>query len=78
MYAVQRWSVSGVRDIEQLEYAVKSYDDGTILNKEQAEKLVNIAAMFGEDWLSVNGEFDSEQIANWYDECSTDIEDGYQ
>lgn len=78
VYAVQRWSVSGVRDTEQLEYAVKSYDDGTILDKEQAEKLVNIAAMFGEDWLSVNGEFDSEQIANWYDECSTDIEDGYQ
>ena len=45
VYVVMRWSVSGSREIERLEYMARSLDRDRLLDGDQAEQLVNIAAL---------------------------------
>lgn len=45
VYVVMRWSVSGSREIERLEYMARSLDHDQFLDGNQAEQLVNTAAL---------------------------------
>lgn len=68
-YAIQRWLVSGARDIERLEYCLLPLDGGEPLESEDAEFIVNTAAHWGEDWLGAYNEVDTERAADAFSDC---------
>ena len=78
VYAITRWSVSGARDTERLEYSVTPLDSLMVLDEVQAERLVNVAAMRGADWIKAQGVLDHEKVASLYDDCLKDLECRYE
>lgn len=77
VYVVSRWSFSGSREVERLEYAAKSLRDGRPLDGDLAERLVNLAALQGQDWLGASSDVDNEGAAKLQDECRSDLEEGF-
>jgi len=78
VYAIARWSISGARDIERLEYSVKRMDTGDRLDNVLAERLVNTAAMKGRDWFGAQGVLEHRKIARIYDACLEDLESRFR
>jgi SNF2 family DNA or RNA helicase len=78
VYAVARWSVSGARDIERLEYSVVRFDTSQWLDNVAAERLVNIAAMHGRDWDGAKGILDHRKVAEMYDFCLKSLEEKFK
>jgi hypothetical protein len=65
VFAVQRWTVRGVQDIERLHYsAVRMDGNGEPVSPELAERLVTIAANQGADWLSASERVDFATAAH--------------
>ena len=77
VYAVARWSLSGSRDVERLEYIVKKIDSEIFIDGDLAEWLVNKAAHDGSDWLGAAGEINLEEAAAIQDECRAQLEDNF-
>ena len=77
VYAVARWSLSGSRDVERLEYIVKKLDSEIFIDGDLAEWLVNKAAHDGSDWLGAAGEINLEEAAAIQDECRAQLEDNF-
>lgn len=77
VYMVARWSVSGSREIERLEYMAICLDDGTVLDGEAAESLVTKAALAGRDWLSAGAEVDAMRAAGLQDDCRAELEEQF-
>ena len=78
VYAVSRWTLSGSRDMERLEYAVYMVGNGALLRGEDAERLVNIAAMEGSDWLGAVNMVDHQIAAQVFDNCKTTLDSDFQ
>jgi len=78
VYAVARWSVSGARDIERLEYCVINRDTGEWLDSVLAESLVNLAGMEGRDWPGAATVLEHGNIAQLYDRCVESLEEGFE
>ena len=74
VYCVMRWSVSGSRDIERLEYLVRGLDNGIFIEGDDAELMVNTAALEGRDWLGASMCVDSLQAASLQDCCRDDLD----
>ena len=74
VYAIARWSISGARDIERLEYSVVRLDKTKRLENSLAERLVNIVATQGRDWLGAQGVLEHKKIAEIYDSCLHNLE----
>jgi superfamily II DNA or RNA helicase len=78
VYFVMRWSVSGSRDIERLEYLVKGLDNGMLIDGDAAELMVNTAALEGRDWLGAATHIDSQQAASLQDTCRAELEERFR
>lgn len=76
-YALARWTFSGSRDMERLEYVVKRIPDGQLIDGDMAEWLVNIAALDGSDWLGAVGELNLQRAAQLQDECRAELEENF-
>jgi len=74
IYAIARWSISGARVIERLEYTAMDMGTGHWLDTEKAELLVNIAAMNGQDWFGSTSVLDHNTTAKNYDACLENLE----
>lgn len=69
-FAVQRWSIWGVQEIERLAYAAVFLDGPSgALAPNQAELLVTSAASSGRDWLAAAGECSLARAAELVDQC---------
>ncbi len=77
VYALARWTLSGSRDVERLEYVAKRLADGVLVDGDLAEWLVNKAAHDGADWLGAAGEVDLEHAAATQDECRAELEESF-
>jgi hypothetical protein len=77
VYVVERWTISGSRDIERLEYRVRGLDHTTILEGEQAELLVNTAALKGRDWLGAATVVDGAKAADYQNMCLEELEQAF-
>ena len=79
VFAVQQWSLKGIRDIERLQYAaVRLKSDGESLTDDDAERLIVAAANHGMDWLTAPDEIDLElsySLAN--DKCFAGLDDSF-
>lgn len=78
VYAVSRWTLSGSRDLERLEYIVCGLENATRLRGEDAERLVNIAAMEGKDWLGASNVVDHSIAAEIFSRCQNELEDDFK
>lgn len=77
VYSLARWTLSGSRDVERLEYVAKRLSDGVLLDGDLAEWLVNKAAHDGIDWLAAAGEIDLSHAAATQDECRAELEESF-
>ncbi|MFD2107684.1 hypothetical protein ACFSL5_06355 [Ottowia pentelensis] len=77
VFAVARWSVSGSREVERLEYVVKRLSDGEELDADLSEALVNAMALRGVDWFGAGADVDAETVASMQDECRAMLEEGF-
>lgn len=77
VYALARWTLSGSRDVERLEYVAKRMPDGQLLEGDLAEWLVNTTALQGNDWLGVASDVDLQRAAQWQDECRAELEESF-
>lgn len=78
VYLVMRWSFSGTREIERLEYFAISLDTGRKIDGAEAERLVSTAALAGTDWLDAPGSLDLERTAKLQDECRAELEERFR
>ena len=69
VYAISRWSVSGSREIERLEYVVFDIERQQPVFGDAAEHLVSIAAMSGNDWLAHRTLLNHPHVAELFDQC---------
>lgn len=76
-FAVSRWSVSGSRETERLEYAVKRLSDGFDLDRDISEALINALALGGKDWLGAAEEVDVQVAAEMQDDCRATLEEAF-
>lgn len=77
-YTVVRWTVSGARDIERLEYLIQDLETGVWIEGEQAELVINTAAMHGRDWLAAQNTLDHSQTAAVLDDCRAELEERFR
>lgn len=77
-YTVVRWTVSGARDVERLEYFVQDLGTGFRLEGEQAEFLINTAAMHGRDWLAASSVLTHSHTAAVLDDCRAELEERFR
>lgn len=73
VYAICRWSVSGSRDIERLEYAMINLENRIVIDGDIAESLLNVAALDGRDWSSAMNEVDNQVVADIFEDCSEQL-----
>ncbi len=79
VFTIQLWSLEGIRDIERLYFAVKSYQDNQItLKSELAEKLIVTASLEGNDWLTVKQETDLNKAIEIVNNCLVEADDKYK
>jgi superfamily II DNA or RNA helicase len=76
-YAVSRWTLSGSRDLERLEYIVCGLENATRLKGEDAERLVNNAAMEGKDWLGASNVVNHSIAAEIFTRCQNELENDF-
>lgn len=77
VYALARWTLSGSRDVERLEYVAKRMEEGKLLEGDLAEWLVNTAALQGSDWLGAASDVDLQAAAQSQDQCRADLEESF-
>jgi hypothetical protein len=78
VYSIARWTVSGSRDVERLEYLLKRLDDESTIDGEQAEFLINAAGLQGKDWLGVGTMLDHARTAAVWENCRGELEARFQ
>ncbi|MBD3340634.1 MAG: helicase, partial [Candidatus Lokiarchaeota archaeon] len=65
VFTVQKWSVQGLQDIEQLYFAAQNTNDpGSLLDEENAERLVVSAAANGTNWFEAANVLDLKTITD--------------
>lgn len=78
IYAIIRWTFSGPRDVERLVYEVRGLQEGRVFDPDEAEALVNAAAMAGRDWHGVARQvLDHAQVARLQDDCRAALEEQF-
>lgn len=77
VYTVARWSFSGSRDIERLEYMAVSMSTGLMLDGDAAESLITKAALEGHDWIGAGGDVDAVAAAKLQDQCRAELEERF-
>ncbi len=77
VYVVMRWSVTGERTIERLEYVLMGVDAEIMIENEEAEYIINTAALKGKSWLGAGSRLDNSHVAELLDRCNVHLEDGF-
>jgi hypothetical protein len=80
VFAIQRWAVGGVLDIERLYYAaVQIGNDSGLLSEEESERLVSGAVLSAKDWLSAADTVDFTKAARLANEtCLAAADSAYK
>ena len=78
VYAIARWSITGARTMERLEFSARHVESGDSLEADDAERLANAAALSGRDWLSTHNMLDVAQAADVYELLQEDLDDRFE
>ena len=70
VFVVDHWSLSGLRVVERINYAVARLDSpATFLGADDGESLVTLAAIHGSDWLAADSTVDLKQAREITENC---------
>ncbi len=78
MFALRRWTFSGVREEEWLQSAVCELSARTPLPDDQAENLINHARTHGRDWLEAPTDVSPDVASACLDVLEIHLDDSYQ
>lgn len=78
MFALRRWTFSGVREEEWLQSAVARVSDKILLPDEVAESLINVARVHGGDWIEASQLVAAEVASSCLDELERHLDEAYQ
>ena len=78
MFALRRWTFSGVREEEWLQSAVAKVSDRALLPDEMAESLINAARVQGSDWIEASRLVAAKVASPCLDELETHLDEAYQ
>jgi SNF2 family DNA or RNA helicase len=78
MFALRRWTFSGVREEEWLQSAVARVSDTILLPDEVAESLINVARVHGGDWIEASQLVAAEVASSCLDELERHLDEAYQ
>lgn len=78
MFALRRWTFSGVREEEWLQCAVCELSARLPLPEDQAEILINQARTHGRDWLEAPACVSPDVAGACLDELEVHLEESYQ
>ena len=73
VFVIARWSISGARDIERLEYRAQRLDDSELMDEDNSEYLVNKVALEGRDWIGAANEIDTLKVADLFDDLLDEL-----
>jgi superfamily II DNA or RNA helicase len=76
-YAMQ-WSFAGVQQEEWLSTAAVALADQTVLEKDQAETLLQLARLRGRDWLGVASDLATEPVARAMERAEGSLDSRYE
>lgn len=74
VYAIARWSITGARTMERLEFSALHLDSSQRLGADDAERLANAAALSGRDWLSTHNVLDCRLASEAYEALQEDLD----
>jgi len=69
VFSIAQWSFSGAQTSERLVYAVIPLEGDVVLNSDTSEKLMNVAALEGDDWPSAPNVLDAVAVGDAYEDC---------
>lgn len=78
MFAIRRLTFRGVKEEEWLQAAVCSFDGRKMLDDDQAEVLVNLARLHGQDWLEAPNIIQAAVAADCLDLLEMHLAQAYQ
>ncbi len=78
MFAIRRWTFTGVSEEEWLQTAVCSLSSQQLLEDEQAETLVNLVRLHGQDWAEANNVLEANHVASCLDVLDVHLDQAYQ
>ncbi|MBK7464669.1 MAG: DEAD/DEAH box helicase family protein [Betaproteobacteria bacterium] len=78
MFALRRWTFSGVRDEEWLQSAVCDLSSREPMSDDQSESLINHARIHGGDWLEAPTSISPDVASACLDELEIHLENAYQ
>ena len=78
MFALRRWSFSGVREEEWLQSAVCRLELKEPIPDEQAESLINAARVHGVDWIEAHQVVSSNMAVSCLDRLEEHLDEAYQ
>lgn len=77
-YAIARWSLTGARTMERLEFSASDLVSGQRLAPDDAERMINAAALSGQDWLSTHNELDHPRAAEAYETLQDELDERFR
>jgi len=79
IFSVTKWSIKGIQDQEKLYFTAAIYPSGTYLESEDdAERLVLVAAISGEDWPEAHNQIDLKETIKIAKNCLDHSFDEYE
>jgi SNF2 family DNA or RNA helicase len=78
LFALRRWTFSGVRTEEWLESAAAEMTSTAVLSEEQSESLIDAARLYGRDWLEVAHSVPAETATEVLDLLEVRLEEEYE
>ena len=70
VFAIDHWSLSGLREIERIYYSVAGPGEPPVyLDADKSESLITLAAIHGTDWLSADSIVDLQAARNLAESC---------
>lgn len=77
-FVAKKWEFSGVRIEEELVAHAVNVKDNSILEMEQSLSLINVARLYGDDWLEVDNDLATGDPKILLELCEDAIEEAYE
>jgi hypothetical protein len=77
MFAIRRWTFKGVKEEEWLQAAVCNMATNSMLDDATGEALVNVARVYGRDWLEAVNVLDRRAMTHHLDQLELHLAGAY-
>lgn len=78
LFCVKRWGFDGIKSEEFLQSAVARVSDGSELDSDTADMIVNFARLYGDDWLDAQAYVDGSAAEAILETLESSLDSGFQ